>query len=368
MQLQELSSKATEQLARLRTNLIRAGLVEFLATFDPVEFVPARWIKARQCVNDPLRLLVDFFLLNQSVEMEGLDAKLGDSWRVLTDLGLAATLSDRYVRMNGYILVAPFGIVLFVEPPKARPKLYYSGDSFALLSRISTRKSERALDLCAGSGVQGLRLALGASDVDAVELDPDVCRILQINVAFNDLLDRVNVVNGSLFDQLDRSKSYDVVVSNPPFVPSLEGGPLPAYAEGGIDGLIVTRAILNELPHFLSPKGRAQLIGMLLTDDQMPLAFDELRTIAKENHLDLRLTLLARSEVSETSNYFKVIVSMAQEMTGRSAAALSTELREVLDRQGAKAACTYSLLVTKGSGLAECQDFRLKRPIRSWFI
>ncbi len=365
--VETLTPPATEQLASLRTRLETTGLVEFLSSFDPADPSPAKWLKSRPVLPTTLRSLLEFFAFNQPLPPPILDEALGDRWRVLVDVGLARFEGGEQVRMNGYMLAATFGILIFVEPPKHRPKLYYSNDSFALFSRISISRGERALDLCSGSGVQALRLALSADSVDAVEKDPEVARMLSINLALNKASKKVKIHVGSLFEPLDLGAKYDVIVSNPPFVPSLPGQPLLGYAEGGIDGFLVTRSIVQGLSDFMTADGRAHMIGMLLTDDHGALVADECRAIAGSSGLDMKLTLLSHSEISDSSHYFKTIVGMARMATGRSQGELARDLRAVLDGQGASGACTYALFVTRGKGIVEIVDLRHAQSLRPWF-
>lgn len=359
---------STKELYRLRAALIKSGVLEYLSSFDPLDIVRTKWASGRAAISDPLRSLIDFLMLGQSIDIEKLNATLGDAWRILVDLNIASLEQAGSLRLNDYMLVATFGILFFVEPPKRNPKLYYSNDSFALLYRASIGHDERGLDLCAGSGIQALRLAIASRSVDAVERNPEVCKMTRINAALNGLSRRVNVIEGSLFDHIDDAARYDVVVSNPPFVPSLSDVSLPGYAEGGKDGLIVTREIILNMPKYLTPNGRAHLVGMLLMDESAPLANEEFARLAATHGLDIRLTLLTHYEISDESNYFKVIVDMAEMATGRESTTISRELRTVLDTQGAKAASTYSLFITRGQGDYFCQDLKQETPIRPWFL
>src|SRR5512145_2849942 len=126
-----------------------------------------------------------------------------------------------------------------------------------------------ALDLCAGSGAIAVSLALEkpGARVLATELSPDALRVARENVAA--LGAAVELLEGDLFAPLPAGARFDVVVSNPPYVPSGELPGLsrevrrePALAlDGGPDGLALLRRIVAEAPRWLAPGG-AMLLEM----------------------------------------------------------------------------------------------------------
>ena len=77
----------------------------------------------------------------------------------------------------------------------------------------------RALDLCTGSGCLAILAALAFpnAEVDAVDLSADALDVAAKNVADYGLTDRVELIESDLFAALD-GRSYDVILSNPPYV------------------------------------------------------------------------------------------------------------------------------------------------------
>ncbi|HQU48789.1 MAG TPA: 50S ribosomal protein L3 N(5)-glutamine methyltransferase [Casimicrobiaceae bacterium] len=121
-----------------------------------------------------------------------------------------------------------------------------------------------ALDLCTGSGCLAILLAHAYpnADIDAVDLSSDALAVAQRNVADYTLQDRINLIRSDLFTNLVE-KSYDLVISNPPYVtdrtmdvlpPEYRHEPAIALA-GGEDGLDAVRAIVRDAPRFLNPGG-----------------------------------------------------------------------------------------------------------------
>jgi ribosomal protein L3 glutamine methyltransferase len=123
---------------------------------------------------------------------------------------------------------------------------------------------KHALDLCTGSGCLAILAALAFPNagVDAVDLSKDALDVATRNVADYGLTDRVELIESDLFAALD-DRTYDVILSNPPYVnaESVAALPLeyqaePALALGsGEDGLDATRQILAAAKAHLNPGG-----------------------------------------------------------------------------------------------------------------
>ena len=121
-----------------------------------------------------------------------------------------------------------------------------------------------ALDLCTGSGCLAILAALAfpKAHVDAADLSPDALAVAARNVADYRLGKRVRLVESDLFGALE-GRTYDLIVSNPPYVTAAAMRKLPeeylrepemALASGR-DGLAHTRAILAQAKRHLNPGG-----------------------------------------------------------------------------------------------------------------
>ena len=81
-----------------------------------------------------------------------------------------------------------------------------------------TRPDTKVLDLCTGSGYLAIAAALaGAREVTAVDVLPRAVIATRLNARLNGT--RVNALLGDLFAPV-RGRRFDVIVSNPPYVPS----------------------------------------------------------------------------------------------------------------------------------------------------
>jgi release factor glutamine methyltransferase len=119
-----------------------------------------------------------------------------------------------------------------------------------------------ALDLCTGSGVLAVTLALERrAEVAATDLSPGALEIARQNAAA--LGAAVAFLEGDLDGPLPPGRTFDVVVSNPPYVPTREIDGLsrevrrePRLAlDGGPDGLALLRRIVALAPARLAPGG-----------------------------------------------------------------------------------------------------------------
>jgi ribosomal protein L3 glutamine methyltransferase len=121
-----------------------------------------------------------------------------------------------------------------------------------------------ALDLCTGSGCLAILAALAFpnAQIDAVDLSKDALDVAARNVGDYGLQQRIELLSSDLFAALD-GRSYDLILSNPPYVNAESVAALPpeyqaepALALGsGEDGLDATRQILAAAKSHLNPGG-----------------------------------------------------------------------------------------------------------------
>lgn len=121
-----------------------------------------------------------------------------------------------------------------------------------------------ALDLCTGSGCLAIMMAhaFGNAEIDAADISHDALEVARRNVETYGLLQKIRLVRSDLFSALD-GKTYDLIISNPPYVnaSSMESLPREYLHEpvialaSGVDGLDATRRILSQSAAHLNPEG-----------------------------------------------------------------------------------------------------------------
>lgn len=123
---------------------------------------------------------------------------------------------------------------------------------------------KKVADVCTGSGCLAVLLAhqFPEARVDAVDLSPTALSVANFNVAQHHLGKRIKLWHSDVFDAVPRAR-YDVILSNPPYVPTRELRGLPAEfkaepkmaLDGGRDGLDIIRKILGQARARLRPHG-----------------------------------------------------------------------------------------------------------------
>jgi ribosomal protein L3 glutamine methyltransferase len=131
---------------------------------------------------------------------------------------------------------------------------------------IDPDKVESILDMCTGSGCIGIACSQYFPDalVDCVDLSEGALDVAEQNVQTLGVENQVNVLYSDLFEALE-GRTYDVIVSNPPYVDKQDMDALPDEfhheprmgLEAGDDGLDIVRRMLPELSRHLNPGGIA---------------------------------------------------------------------------------------------------------------
>lgn len=133
------------------------------------------------------------------------------------------------------------------------------------LARLKEKKPLQALDVCTGSGCIGIALAYYADvSVTALDISPAALSLAQENAAFVGVSSKVRFIESDLYQQLTAGGTYDIIVSNPPYIPtndidglSIEVRDFEPYSalDGGVDGLDFYRKIIPESLRYLCPHG-----------------------------------------------------------------------------------------------------------------
>jgi HemK-related putative methylase len=169
-------------------------------------------------------------------------------------------------RVRRYTLEQVDGVPIVVWPDVLNPVVFRSGQLFAraiasqaFAAPAAGLAEPRALDLGTGSGVCAIFAARRGYRVTAVDLNPEAVRCAQINVMLNRVDDRIEVLEGDLFEPL-QGRRFDLILFNPPFY---RGEPKSRFdmAWRSVD---VFERFAGGLDQALAPGGRA--LVLLSTD------------------------------------------------------------------------------------------------------
>ncbi|MGH8613240.1 MAG: 50S ribosomal protein L3 N(5)-glutamine methyltransferase [Gammaproteobacteria bacterium] len=129
---------------------------------------------------------------------------------------------------------------------------------------LSKHEELRILDLGTGSGCIAVACARAFPDsrIDATDVSQDALQVARINLQRHGLEHRIRLHESDVFSALPQH-AYDIIVSNPPYVPEPEIKKLPPEyrAEpklgmgGGADGLQIVRRLLTQSAAYLAETG-----------------------------------------------------------------------------------------------------------------
>ena len=157
-----------------------------------------------------------------------------------------------------------YGREVFVGPGVLVPRADTETLVEVCLKYLKNSESPAVLDLCAGSGCIGITLALEKADasVTLVEKFPEAARYAERNIKRHGT-DNATLICGDVLNGAANDKEYELIVSNPPYVPKNEMetvSPEVHYEPetalfGGEDGLDFYRAIIAEYKKALKAGG-----------------------------------------------------------------------------------------------------------------
>ena len=130
--------------------------------------------------------------------------------------------------------------------------------------------SVKALDLGTGTGCIAIALAAKSpqTTIVATDLSPDALALAKENAKKNLVTGKIEFFQGDGFSALPVEAQFDLIISNPPYIPTAEIAtlqpevrdfdPRPAL-DGGADGLVFYRMFASQAKPFLKPGGKIML-------------------------------------------------------------------------------------------------------------
>lgn len=135
------------------------------------------------------------------------------------------------------------------------------------LARLAGRKHPRVLDVGTGSGAIAVALGHERPDAEVVAIDISAgsLDVARRNASRNGVA--VDFVAGAFPSGLPHGVRFDLLVSNPPYIPTGDIAALPAEVraeplaalDGGPDGLAILRQLVAEGSNWLAPGGHLAL-------------------------------------------------------------------------------------------------------------
>ncbi|MFJ6486569.1 MULTISPECIES: DUF7059 domain-containing protein [unclassified Streptomyces] len=167
----------------------------------------------------------------------------GEDWFIVSDLGCSVGGAG--------------GIGSRGRQPGTAVVLGVGGASTTLAGITVRTPVGSALDVGTGSGIQALHASRHATRVTATDVNPRALEFTRLTLALSGAPE-AELLAGSLFEPVGEA-TYDLIVSNPPFV--ISPGARLTYRDGGMGGDDLCRTLVQEAGARLNPGGYAQFLG-----------------------------------------------------------------------------------------------------------
>lgn len=271
------SLPASDRSPRLREALLAAaftadGLLDLLgapayAALARSETVPA--LRATRG-DAPLATLVRLFLLQRPVPYERARAALPlaecieDGWVVQEGDEVRATVDVRPYsgpEDQDWFIVSDLGCAVGgaggIGSHEEGVVLGVGGASTTLAGITVRKPVGSALDVGTGSGIQALHASQHATRVTATDLNPRALVFTRLTLALSGATP-ADLREGSLFEPVG-TDTYDLIVSNPPFV--ISPAARLTYRDGGMGGDDLCRTLVQQAGDRLNEGGYAHFLA-----------------------------------------------------------------------------------------------------------
>jgi len=144
-----------------------------------------------------------------------------------------------------------------------------SDDSFLLAEQIpkilkSIKKNPKVLDMGSGSGIQAKTLIenkIPAENITLIDIDNETIKYLK------KYFPKSKVIKSNLFSKISKSKKFDLIIFNPPYLPRDKREPKTSQlaTTGGKNGDEIILKFLKQSKVHLNKDGRILLLTSSLT-------------------------------------------------------------------------------------------------------
>lgn len=124
----------------------------------------------------------------------------------------------------------------------------------------------KILDLGVGSGVISVTVAaeLPNAKITALDISEGAIAVAQVNAIENGVKDQIEFRQSDLFGALTENDKFDLILSNPPYIPDREYDDLPPEVladpkislVGGEQGMDIIQYLIDNAPQYLKPRGK----------------------------------------------------------------------------------------------------------------
>lgn len=145
-------------------------------------------------------------------------------------------------------------------------------DTFLLLDSIDVEQGLSVFEIGTGCGIIAIYCASKGANVVCSDINPYAVELARKNYEMNKHLipGRFEVRLGDLFSVLKGHEIFDLIIFNPPYLPTkkdqLVGGFFDKAVDGGINGLTTIERFIKDVRKYLKRDGRAIFICSSLSN------------------------------------------------------------------------------------------------------
>lgn len=269
-----------ESYAQVRGVLARSGysgadVLNYLGVEAiPDVFESGFFETVSRTVDTPLAALTHLFLIGRGVGLGQVEALLGSEFLeagraqgilltretyglVYATVTIEPSLSGSegvWLVSDRVIPVPEAGLPGFAEA--VYPTVTPSAQLFVRL--LPRREGGRFFEACAGCGPAAMIAGEFAEEVHAGDIDRRAVAFCAYNARLNDV-GGFRAIEGSYYSNTDGA--YDLIAAHPPYMPI--DGAAEVFYSGGIDGTVLLRELIAQLPGKLKPGGLFYAVAMI---------------------------------------------------------------------------------------------------------
>lgn len=268
----------------------------------------------------PFKNIINMFYIGESVDVQEVKECLSEnSVNLLIESEILVQDEDK-IRTNNLSVLIYQGMFILTELSVTyktfrakKTDVYIGFDSLRLAENITFNKDAYVLDLCSGTGIQGLLAARSAKKVISVEINEKASNFAKFNIKLNQLDDIIEVRTGDLYNVLSEKDKFDYIYANAPFIPMLGDVDCLEFAAGGEDGLGLLRNIVNDLPKYLKKNSSTIIFCELLGNKDKVFFNCEVKEFLDKNNWTAKCIILGKMPVDFQMNSMASLLEIYEE-------------------------------------------------------
>lgn len=202
--------------------------------------------------------------------------------------GLITEIERRHAEITSSQRITLHGYELKIAPSVFNPALSQVGDLLA--QRMVIPPAASVLDLGTGTGILAILAATNAQSVLAVDNQPAAVACARKNIELNGLQAKIEVRQSDLFSAVTTMETFDVIITNFPFVP---WQPQTAWQIYNFDeGHQKLKQLLKQAKDHLRPGGRIFLTWSDIGDTDYFFSL-----LAQENYVCRKVAARKQGEI-----------------------------------------------------------------------